>query len=72
MLADEGELSLGGRFGEEVIDAGLLGDLARGETVIARHHDGPDAHRAELVEADFHALLDGVLEVDDAEYLAVA
>ena len=40
--------------------------------VVAGDHHRADAHRAQLVEALAHALLDDVLEVDDAEHLAVA
>ena len=39
----------------------------RGHRVVAGDHHGADAHRAHLVEALAHALLDDVLEVDDAE-----
>ena len=47
-----------------------LGDLGRRQPVVAGDHDGADAHRAQLVEALAHAVLDDVLEVDDAEHLA--
>ena len=51
LLADQLELALGRRLGEEVVDAGLLGDLRRGQAVVAGDHDRADAHRAQLVEA---------------------
>ena len=72
LLADQRELRLGRGFGEEVVDARLLGDLGRRQAVVAGDHHRLDAHRAQLVEADLHALLDRVLEVDHAEHLAVA
>ena len=51
LVADQLELALGRRLGEEVVDAGLLGDLRRGQAVVAGDHDGADAHRAQLLEA---------------------
>ena len=50
LLLDQRHLVFGGRLGEEVVDAGLLGDGARGERVVAGDHDGADAHRAHLGE----------------------
>ena len=44
VLADELELRLGRRLGEEVVDAGLGGDRRGGERVVAGDHDGLDAH----------------------------
>ena len=72
LLLDQLELALRRRFGEEVVDAGLLGDLRRRQAVVAGDHDRADPHRPELVEARAHPLLDDVLEVDDAEDLVVA
>jgi hypothetical protein len=46
LFADQLELGLGGGFGEEVVDARLLGDLGGREPVVARDHDRLDAHRA--------------------------
>ena len=60
-------LVLGGGLGEEVVDAGLLGDGLGGQGVVAGDHHGADPHRPQLVEALAHAGLDDVLEVDDAE-----
>ena len=64
---DERHLVLGGGLREEVVDARLLGDRLGGQRVVTRDHDGPDAHAAQLVEPLPHALLDDVLEVDDAQ-----
>ena len=36
LAADQRHLVLGRRLGEEVVDAGLLGDRLRGERVVAR------------------------------------
>jgi hypothetical protein len=52
---------------EEVVDAGFAGNCSGGERVIARDHDGADAHGAHLREAFAHAAFHDVLEVDDAE-----
>ena len=46
VLADQLELRLGRRLGEEVVDAGLGGDRRRGERVVAGDHHRLDAHRA--------------------------
>ena len=65
------QLVLGRRLGEEVVDAGLRGDRGGGHRVVAGDHDGADAHAAQLGEALADAALDDVLEMDDAEQLAV-
>ena len=72
LLLDQGHLGLRRGLGEEVVDAGLLGDLGGREAVVAGDHDRPDAHAAQAGEALAHALLDDVLELDHAEHLAVA
>ena len=41
------------RLGQEVVDAGLLGDRAGSERVIARDHDRADAHEPKLVDEAF-------------------
>ena len=69
--ADVGELVLGRRLGDEVVDAGLGGDRRGGDRIVAGHHHGLDAHGAQGVEALLDVGLDHVLEVDDAEQLAV-
>ena len=65
---DQRELVLGRGLGQHVVDPRLVGDRAGGALVVAGDHDRPDAHAAELVEPLPHALLDDVLEVDDAEH----
>ena len=72
LALDQRHLVFGRRFGEEVVDAGLLGDGPGRERVVAGDHHRADAHRAELVEALAHAVLDDVLEVDDAEHAVLA
>ena len=72
LALDELHLRLGRGLGEEVVDAGLLGDHRRGERVVAGDHHGADAHGAHLVEALADAALDDVLEVDHAEDAVVA
>ena len=71
LVADERELVLRRRLGEEIVDAGLRRDRRRGHRVVAGDHDGADAHAAQLGEALADAALDDVLEVDDAEQPAV-
>ena len=70
LAPDQRHLVLGGGLGEEVVDAGLLGDGRRGERVVAGDHHRADAHAAQLVEPLPHALLDDVLELDHPEGLA--
>ena len=65
------ELLLRRRLGEEVVDAGFRRDGRRGHRIVAGDHDGADAHAAKLGEALANAALDDVLEVNDAEQLAV-
>ena len=50
---------------------GFGGDGRGGQRVVAGDHHGADAHPAQLGEALADAALDDVLEVDDAEQLAV-
>ena len=71
LVADELELRLRRRLGEEVVDAGLGGDGGGGHRVVAGDHHRADAHAAQLGEALADAALDDVLEVDDAEEPAV-
>ena len=68
VVADQRELRLGRGFGEEVVDAGFGRDRRRRERVVARDHDGLDAHLAQLAEALADAALDDVLQLDDAEH----
>ncbi len=67
LLLDQRHLVFRRRLGEEVVHAGLLRDRARGQRVVAGDHDGADAHRPHLGEPLGDALLDDVLQVDDAE-----
>ena len=49
--ADQVHLFLGRGLGEKIIDSGFAGDGGRGERVVARDHDGANAHGAKLAEA---------------------
>ena len=69
LLLDQRHLVLGRGLGQEVVDAGLLGDGRRGERVVAGDHHRADAHAAQLGEPLADALLHDVLEVDHAEDL---
>ena len=68
LLLDEAHFRLRGRLGEVVVDARFLGDGGRRARVVARDHDGADAHRAEAREPLGDPALHHVLEVDDAEH----
>ena len=70
-LADLLEFALGGGLGQEVVNAGLGGDCRGGERIVARHHDGLDAHLAQVGELLLNAGLDDVLEVHNAQHAAV-
>ena len=67
VLADQLELRLRRRFGEEVVDARLGGDRRRGQPVVAGDHHRLDAHAAQLGEALLDAALDDVLQLDHAQ-----
>ncbi len=71
LLADVGELRLRRGFGEEIVDARLGGDRRGGDRIVAGHHHGADAHGAQRREALLDAGFDDVLEMYDAEQLAV-
>ena len=71
LLADERELGLGRRLGEVVVDARLGRDRGGGQRVVARDHHGADAGLAHLLEARADAVLDDVLELDDAQHARV-
>ena len=51
LAPDQRHLVLGRRLGEEVVDAGLLGDRLRGERVVAGDHHRADPHRAQLARS---------------------
>jgi hypothetical protein len=70
-LADQRELVLGRRLGEEVVDAGLGRDRRCGQRVVAGDHHRADAHLAQFAEAFADAGLDDVLQRDRAEQTTV-
>ena len=71
-VADELQLVLGRGLGQEVVDPRLGRDRGGGHRVVARDHDGADAHAAQFGKAGADAALDDVLEVDDAEQPPIA
>ena len=68
-LADVGELGLGRRLGDEVVDAGLVGDRFGRQRIVAGDHDDPQPHLAEPGEPFADALLEDVLELDQSDDL---
>ncbi len=50
LTLDEVHLVFGGGFGEEVVDAGFLGDDRGGARVVAGDHHGADPHAAQVLE----------------------
>ena len=69
--ADQLELVLRRGLREKIVDAGFRGNRRRGHRIVAGDHDGADAHAPELGKALADAAFDDVLELDDAEQLAV-
>ncbi len=69
--ADQLELLLRRRLREEIVDAGFRRDCRRGHGVVAGDHDGADAHATQFGKPLTDAAFDDVLELDDAEQLAV-
>ena len=67
LLADVGELGLGRGLGDEVVDAGLLGDRLGRQRVVAGDHHDAQAHLAEPGEPLADARLEDVLELDHAD-----
>ena len=61
VLADGGQLRLGRGLGDEVVHAGLGRDGGGRHGVVARDHDGLDAHGAQVGEVLLDALLHDVL-----------
>ena len=70
-LADLLELALGSGLGKEVVHTRLGRYGSCRKRVVPRHHDGLDAHAAQVGELLLHAGLDDVLKVDDAEDAAI-
>ena len=68
VFADQLELRLRRRFGEEVVDARFGGDRRSGQPVVAGDHHGLDAHAAQLGEALLDAAFHDVLQLDHAEH----
>ena len=64
MSADQLELGLRRRLGEEIVHPRLRADRRRRQRIVAGDHDGLDAHPAELGEALADPALDDVLELD--------
>ena len=51
LAPDQRHLVLGRRLGQEVVDAGLVGDRRGGQRVVAGDHHRADAHPPQLGEA---------------------
>ena len=69
LVADQLQLRLRRRLGEEVIDAGFGGDRRGGQRVVAGDHHGLDAHAPQVAEALLDPALDDILELDRPEHL---
>ena len=72
LIADQPQLVLRCRLGQEVIDTRFGGNGSCGDSVVAGDHDRADAHAAQLVEALSDAALDDILEMNDAEKTTIA
>ena len=67
LVADQLQLGLRRRLGQEIVDADFGGDGGGGQRIVAGDHHRADAHLAQCGEALADAALDDVLQVDDAE-----
>ena len=67
VLADQGQLLLGGGLGQEVIHAGFGGDGRGGQRIVAGDHDGLDAHLAQLGKAFLQAAFDDIFQMDHTQ-----
>jgi hypothetical protein len=50
LVADQLQLVLRRRLGEEIVDAGFAGDRGRGQRIVAGDHHGADAHAAQFAK----------------------
>ena len=60
----EGELRLRGRFRQEIVDAGALGDGSGSQAVVAGDHDGAQPHPAQQGDTDVDVRLERILQHD--------
>ncbi len=71
LLANEPQLFLGRGLGQEIVDAGFGGDCRRGNGIVARDHDGANAHTPQFGKTLADAAFDDVLQMNDAEQFAI-
>src|SRR5215475_7577583 len=71
LIANEPQLVFRGRLGEEIVDPGFSRNRGGSHRVVARDHDGADAHASQLGKALTDAALHDILEVNDAEQPAI-
>src|SRR5712692_9843289 len=62
LIADQPQLLLGCRLGEEIVDAGLRRNGGGSRGVVASDHDGTNAHPPQLGKTFTNATLHDVLE----------
>ena len=71
LVADQLQLGLGRGLRQEVVHAGLRRDGRRGQRIVAGDHHRADAHAPKLRKALADAALHDVLQMNDAEQLAI-
>jgi hypothetical protein len=60
----QGVLRLRGRFRQEIVDAGALGDGSGSQAVIASDHDGAQPHLTQRGDTDVDVRLERILQHD--------
>ena len=68
---DQVHFFFGSGLGKKVIDPGFAGNRGGGERIVARDHDGANAHGTQLAEAFLDAAFHDVLELDHTERVLV-
>ncbi len=71
LVADQLQLVLRRRLGEEIVDPRFGRDRRGRQRVVAGDHDGADAGAAQFGKPLLDAALDDVLQMDDAEQPAI-
>ena len=72
LLADQVQLVLGRCLRQEIVHPGFGCDGGGGQRIVARDHDGADAHAAQLGEALADTALHDVFQMDEPEQAPVS
>ena len=72
LVTDELQLCLRRGLGKKIVDTGFGRDRSRRHRIVARDHDGADAHASKLGKTLADAALDHVFQMYDAKQATVA